>query len=212
VFEGAVSPPAEDDVESLDPPADLVAIAKWWGAREDVDREGDKGNLGWLLKPSPRLIETVDGGEEIFRAFRRRVSAEQAKQRGGVSAIWSRAEEKGRHLALIYACSEDHEQPVIDAPAARWACDLVEYLTRRMLWLSEHWISQGVFDSRQKAVLRGIQANGGRATGEQIQRMTRHMTIRERSEMLSNMVTTDLLKSEVVGTQGRPRTVYTAGS
>lgn len=52
--------------------------------------------------------------------------------------------------ALIYACSENREKPVINADAAEWACGLSEHLTRRVLYLAHEYVSQGEFDAKQR--------------------------------------------------------------
>jgi hypothetical protein len=68
-------------------------------------------------------------------------------------AIWARANEKARRLALIYACSEDHQNPVIGENAAQWAFEFVDHQTRRMLFMAGGHVSENEFDARCKAVV-----------------------------------------------------------
>src|SRR5262249_58144259 len=68
-------------------------------------------------------------------------------------AIWARANEKARRLALIYACSADHADPRITVEAARWACEFVDHQTRRMLFMSAEYVAENDFDARCKKLV-----------------------------------------------------------
>lgn len=73
-------------------------------------------------------------------------------------AIWARANEKARRLALIYACSANHQDPRINVDAVRWACEFVEHQTRRMLFMAGTNVSENEFDARCKKL--GLFGNG----------------------------------------------------
>jgi len=63
--------------------------------------------------------------------------AETAGQDETENAVWARCIEKARRLALIYACSRDHETPVIDDLAAKWAISLSTWSTDRFLAIAK---------------------------------------------------------------------------
>ncbi len=126
----------------------------------------------------------------------------------GHSALWARAEEKACRLALVYACSANSREPVIDADAARWACELSTYLTRRLIFMASEWIADGEFDAKQKKVLRVIRAAGGTISQRELGRRTRSWSIRERTDVLNNMEATGQIVSNPKQTGGRPKMVY----
>ncbi|RMF41828.1 MAG: hypothetical protein D6753_08930, partial [Planctomycetota bacterium] len=122
--------------------------------------------------------------------------------------LWARAEQKACRLALVYACSADRQQPVIDADAARWACELSEHLTRRVLFLAGQWVADGQFDARQKKVLRVIRDAGGEIGRRELSRRTQWLSQRERNEIIANMEEAGLLELKQVKTATRPKLVY----
>src|SRR5687768_2053896 len=51
-------------------------------------------------------------------------------------AVWARANENVRRLALVYACTADYRDVRITTPVARWAYASVEHQTLRMLYMA----------------------------------------------------------------------------
>ena len=205
IFEGDRTPARRRNVEARPVPTDILEVAKWWGKFK-----GGPGNLT-PENPDPLLVETVDEAEIAFDrlgelADREAGAGESKRMRG--AALWRRAEEKARKLALVYACSANHENPIIDGPAAEWGCQIAEHNTRRMLYLAESWISDGWFDARQKAVLRGIKDRGGSVTRNELTRMTQSMTIRDRQQIIDNLLESEQIELETVTTNGRSAVRY----
>jgi len=69
-------------------------------------------------------------------------------------AIWGRASEKVRRLALLYACSENAIHPQITEPAVQWASELVDYATQRMLFMASQYVSESEFHANCQKLLR----------------------------------------------------------
>ena len=113
-----------EDIIETDPPVSILQRAAWWANL----RPG--GGLG-ALHPDAILVPETPAASEIFKGLVRR--AEDAGQNESESAIWARAIEKARRLALIYACSRDPEAPCIDDQAARWGVELATYTTERFI-------------------------------------------------------------------------------
>jgi len=99
--------------------------------------------------------------------------------------------------------------PLIDVDAARWACRLSEYTTRRTVFTASQWISEGLFDARQKRVLRDIRLTGSVSKSELCLR-TQYLTPKDRNEVIDNLIQTGLIRVVSVPTKGRPRTEYQA--
>lgn len=198
-MEAGETPPRRRAVE-MTVPKSLTEAAKWWG---DFN---PGGNLQ-QEHPDPKLVPTTPEAVEIFEALAQKVDTELKRKHPGCS-LWARAEEKACRLALAYACSRDRVNPVIDAAAARWACEFADYVTRRMLYVCQIWVADGVFDGRQKKVLRVIRQAGGRITRNELARKTQWLTQRERQEVIENLLETEQLRQDKEATGKRPRGVY----
>ncbi len=135
-------------------PASIIETAKWW-----ADFHPGGGNLNdW--HPVPRVIEQTPEAAAGLSALRKRADREYSsaeKRDDGVSmAVWSRATEKARRLALVYACSENHENPTITKAAVNWAGALADNLTRRMLFMASGYVSENPFDAMCLKVIRKL--------------------------------------------------------
>jgi hypothetical protein len=200
VFESAQTP-ARQRATATGVPEAIKHAAAWWGAfRPWGDSSRDH--------PVPLVVQTTCEASAIFDEFDAMVSSEQNKPGVTARSLWARAEEKACRLALIYACSARGQTPVIDAEAARWACDLSSYLTRRMLHVANEWVAEGAFDARQKRVLRVVREAGGRISRTDLCRKTQWLTQRERHEVIDNLLETQQLHQEAEASPTRPKVVY----
>ncbi len=200
VFESAETP-ARQRARATGVPDTLKQAAEWWGTFEPG------GNLSHE-HPQPIVIETTPEAGAVFDALAAMVDAELAKPDESGRSLWARAEEKACRLALIYACSANAQKPVIDENAARWACDLSSYLTRRMLYIAHEWVADGVFDARQKRVVRVVRKAGGKISRSELCRKTQWLTQRERQEVIDNLLETQQLRQEQESSSTRPKVVY----
>ncbi|MFO0083752.1 MAG: DUF3987 domain-containing protein [Phycisphaerales bacterium] len=200
VFESAETP-ARQRAKALSVPEPLKQAAEWWGAQQPG------GNL-FKEHPKPIVVETTPQAGEVFDALASTVDAELGKPDETGRSLWARAEEKACRLALIYACSANAEKPVIDANAASWACNLSTYLTRRMLYIAHEWVADGVFDARQKRVVRVVRKAGGKISRSELCRKTQWLTQRERQEVIDNLLETQQLRQEEESSSTRPKVVY----
>jgi len=200
VFESAETP-ARQRAKATVVPEPLKQAAEWWGALQPG------GNL-FREHPKPIVVETTPEAGEVFDTLASTVDAELGKPDETGRSLWARAEEKACRLALIYACSANAEKPLIDADAARWACDLSTYLTRRMLYIAHEWVADGVFDARQKRVVRVVRKAGGKISRSELCRKTQWLTQRERQEVIDNLLETQQLRQEEETSATRPKVVY----
>lgn len=105
-----------------------------------------------------------------------------------LGGLWTRATEKGRKYGMLYACSRDAASPVVDEPAAVWACELSRYLTRRFAFLVSQWVAETPFEARRKRVLRMIDEAGEYGLSRSdLYKQTRSLTNRERLEVLESL-------------------------
>jgi len=199
VFETEVTPPRQRARASAIPEP-ILATARWWGDFKPG------GNLR-TEHPEPLVVPATPQAGAVFDALAALVDRELVRDEEGRS-LWARAEEKACRLALVYACSRDHAKPIIDEDAANWACALSEYLTRRMLYVAHEWVADGLFDARQKRVLRIVRKAEGKMSRSELCRKTQWLTQRERQEVIDNLLETQQLRQESEATATRPRVVY----
>lgn len=200
-FETMTRPPRLRRPEA-DPPEHLVETARWWNSHTPRG-----GNIETVY-PKQRLVEATDEANAVFDALAELSDTEMQRDET-YAPVWGRAEEKACRLALVYACSADKDDPVIDADAAQWACRLAEYTTRRTVFTADQWIAEGLFDARQKKVLRVIR-NAQVISRSKLCHQTQSLTPKERAEVLENLIQTGLIRAVQVETRGRQRTDYEA--
>jgi hypothetical protein len=200
VFESAETP-ARQRAKATGVPEPLKQAAEWWGSFQPG------GNL-FREHPQPIVVETTPGAGAVFDALAAMVDDELAKPDESGRSLWARAEEKACRLALIHACSANAQKPVIDEDAAGWACELSSYLTRRMLYVAHEWVADGVFDARQKRVVRVVRKAGGKISRSELCRKTQWLTQRERQEVIDNLLETQQLHQESETSATRPKVVY----
>jgi hypothetical protein len=200
VFESAETP-ARQRARATGVPDAIKQAAEWWGSFKPG------GNLA-PEHPQPIVVEATPEAGAVFDALAAMVDAELGKPDEAGRSLWARAEEKACRLALIYACSANAQKPVIDEDAARWACDLSSYLTRRMLYIAHEWVADGVFDARQKRVVRVVRKAGGKISRSELCRKTQWLTQRERQEVIDNLLETQQLRQEEETSATRPKVVY----
>ncbi len=133
-------------------PGSILEAARWWAEY----KPGAAGNLtDW--HPVPHRVPQSDAAGAVFRDVRERADAEyaqceQANDPAGM-AIWARAYEKARRLALLHTISACRDNPVITPEAATWAGAFVDHQTRRMLFMARHYASESEFDGKRKRLL-----------------------------------------------------------
>ena len=200
----------EDDTIA-DLPQSILDVARWWVEFQP----GQQGNLlQW--HPTPKRIEATPQAKRRLSEFRR-FSDDQYRQHEAVRnqagmAIWARALEKARKLALIYACSENHQEPCITDPGADWACELIAHQTLRMLFMAGLHVSDGDFDAKCKRVLELLTEWDQRYPGawlpfRDISRKLR-WSKRDHDDVRTALQEQELIQCDFIKTRGRPRFCY----
>jgi len=135
-------------------PQSVLDVARWWSSF----RPGT-GNLeSW--HPQPKVVDYSEAARGVLLehgvACDEEYRAAEGRNDTVAMAIWARANEKARRLALVYACSENHAQPLIGQGAAQWAAHLVTHQTKRMLFMASEHVSESEFDADCKKVIRTL--------------------------------------------------------
>ena len=129
-------------------PERVVETARWW---VDFQPGRSGGNLQ-TWHPEPAWVDATPEAEEALEALRDHAdeayaAAEQADDLAAM-AVWARAYEKARKLALIYAASENPQAPKVTLPAALWANEFVLVLTRQMLARASRHVAESEFQAK----------------------------------------------------------------
>ncbi len=206
IFESGPDPVPKQRPAVTAVPAGVVAAARWWAEFNPA------GNLQ-PEHPEPKVVPSTAAAQGLFDALD--AEAEQAQRDLGepLGTLWTRATEKARKLALLFACSRDAGSPEVDEAAACWACDLSRYLTRRLVSLAGQWVAENPFDARRKRVLRLIAEGGGQGlTRSELYGKTRAFTTRERSDVLEALMLCGDVREVREASGGAPRVRYVAAN
>jgi hypothetical protein len=134
-------------------PVSVVTTARWWAEFQPGQRSASLS----VWHPEPKVVDQTAEAAQVLSDFRKLADDEYAgaEDRGdpAAMAIWARAYEKARRLALLYACSEKHATPVIHPEAAAWASLFAAHQTRRMLFMAGCHASESDFDAKRKKLL-----------------------------------------------------------
>jgi hypothetical protein len=145
----------------IEPPPGILAIAEWW---RDQGNEDDLTKIASI--PSPRTIEATADAAAILMECAKIEDVEHAKARQSRDqckmAVFARFTEGVERLALIYACSVNHEQPEITADAANWGRDFMLHQTRRMLAKIKEHNAESPFHADCLKLLQKLKAAPGK--------------------------------------------------
>ena len=195
IFEG------NDDWEDIEQeyvqpvPESLVEQAHWWFCQ--------RANRINPLTPAPKTVDVTSEAKVLFRQLADTKRQIRKSKNTIKNALWGRVVEQARQLALAYAASADHENPIVNKDAAQWACDLIAYLTQRKYFLANRHIAGSEFDKNQKAVLRFIEEQkNGRCSRRDISRHFRKFKQWERNEIIDNLLETEAVKIEYQQAEG----------
>jgi hypothetical protein len=203
-FESDDDDPEPQQVLVTDIPDSIVEVARFWG---DFNPGGNLSSEN----PQPLTVEYASDAQQMVLELEQRAREERRGRTDAVLALWTRTTEKACKLALLYACSANHERPFVDAEAAAWATELSEYLTRKMIAAASDWVSENVYESKLKRLYRDIRAAGEEGlTRSDIYRKTRHLNKKEREELLERLVELGDVRDIREETGGAPRFRYTA--
>jgi len=189
-----------------DLPPRVLETARWWAGFMP-----GTGNLErW--HPIPKVVKQTPEATAVLTDLRdqadREYAAAEDKDDAVGMAIWARASEKARRLALIYACSEHHEQPVVGEAAARWAWDFVAYLTRRMLFMARSHVADNPFHAECLKVIERLR----NAPGQQLPHSALLRRMKTDAKSFRELIETLVQRGDVTVTQvttpGRTGTWY----
>ncbi|MEP0060447.1 DUF3987 domain-containing protein [Rhodopirellula bahusiensis] len=200
IFESKLQPKRQMRPEK-EIPESVIKTAEFW---KDFTGFG-KGNLAGT-NPNPATVETTTEAAGIFESFYELSHLHTTAQQAGYP-LWGRAEQKARQVALVLACGFNYEAPLIDARAARIACQLVGAITDHMVGIAANWLSSNEQEATTKRLLRVIQSRKGEwMTQTELTRKTQWTRKRERTEIVDTLQEAGQI--EIAFEQGGTRLIY----
>lgn len=201
VFKAPDKEPLPTDAPPTSPPAALVEWAKsWWNKGEAP------GNLpNGTKRPEPIIVPMQPDAKAIVADFREYCQEKRGpKEHESIVALWARAEEHARKLALIYACSSNFEGATIDRAAMEWACELVTLLMADLVDSIGAHVAENQHEATKKRILDTIRKAGGTMTQYALNRATQSISSRDRSAIINDLVTDQYLTVGKKDTGGKP--------
>jgi hypothetical protein len=194
-------PESRSPVE-IPPPQSVLDRAAYW---RDFAPGGDLAKAGRF---DPIVIPSSPEAEDAFAEL----VAYQERHEGEVAeAIWSRAIEKARRLAMVFACSRNHESPEIDLEAARWAIEFVKWATSTFIAKAAEEVTGGeAFQLKYKRVLKLIREKSSKrhqCTRSTLLRATKWRA-KELDEVLHALEHGDEIERQEIGEGRRATTTY----
>jgi hypothetical protein len=203
VIDSGPRPASRTPIE-MSPPAHVLERAAYW---RDF---APGGNLAQAGRFDPIIIPTTDEAEGLFQKL---VELQESKEGVAAEAIWSRAIEKARRLAMVYACSRDHVSPVVDGEAARWAIKFVRWATETFMEKAFDEVTGGeAFQIKVKKALKIIKDKSKRrniCTRSILLKATKWRA-RELDDVLDTLLESEQITSVLVGEGKGARTSYRA--
>jgi hypothetical protein len=189
-------------------PDPILEIARWWSEFLPGTR---RANLLEVF-PDPRIVPCSPDAKEAMRQFQLETESEyrQSDEHNDEVArvAWSRTLENAKKLALIYACSENHEDPMIGLQAVQWAQTFAMHQTKRQLFLASSYVAENPFHAECLKLTRKLSEAPNRQLSHQVLLKRMKMKAKEFKELIDTMLQGGEIISESVQTTGRPGLFY----
>jgi hypothetical protein len=190
----------------LDIPERVIATARWWN-----DYKPGTGNLqSW--HPIPTIVSQDEEGRDVLVEARMEAEREynraERKNDPVGTTVWGRVSEQMRKLALLYAISENHREPVITKSAAEWASRFVSHQVRRMLFMAGNHVAENSYHADCLRLIRKLQETPERQLPHSLLLKRMKMDAKSFQEMITTLEQQGDIAVSIVATTGRPQRVY----
>jgi hypothetical protein len=191
-----------------DLPEGVLDTARWWAEFEPGARRANL--LG--VHPEPRIVAATPDAQAAITALQRQTEDEydRAHTRNDEVAkvAWSRTTENATKLALIRACSQNHEHPTIDLPAVEWATAFAMHQTRRQLYLAANYVAENPFHAECLTLVRKLREAPGQELAHSVLLKRMKMKTKDFKELIETLVQRGDVVGSPVSTSGRSGLTY----
>jgi len=189
-------------------PETILQTARWWGEYQPGNR---RANL-LEVHPEPHIVPCTPEAAEAVTALQRQTEDEydQAHARNDEVArvAWSRTHENAKKLAMLYACSANHEDPVIDLPAVDWASAFAIHQTRRQLFLAANYVAENPFHAECLKLMRKLREAPTQELPHSVLLKRMKMKTKDFKELIETLVQRGDVLAASVATDGRSGLTY----
>jgi hypothetical protein len=164
----------------------------------------------------PIEIKRSAEGEAVFAEFGLWCDTKERstrKQGDRMAPIWTRAEQKSDQVSIVLAWSNNPANPIVGETEARYACDLVKWLTQTFIENADQYMATTPFHKDKNIVLRSIRNSGSDGlTNKEIARVMGDKTNNYRNNIVNALITEGCIgtKQRKHGGRGRPANLAVA--
>lgn len=188
IFEGDQLPESRK-VRHMPIPEPIIKSVAAWKSIYDAQGNLTKEN------PNPRVVAYSGDAEVHMDAYAGECDDKYRQSDSDAKSLWTRAVEKGRKLALIHACSLDPLTDSVEVESVDWAVEVVDYLTRRLIYLAELRVASNEVESNVKRVYRIIsEAGDDGLSSTKLTRKTQFLRRRDREEIVLELVSAGMIR------------------
>ncbi|GHT32354.1 hypothetical protein FACS1894214_4210 [Planctomycetales bacterium] len=189
-------------------PQELIDIAQWWKDFTPPNPKTGKVSNLYDETPTPLVIKTTGEAKTILDTLSFTADTNHQKETdSAIKTIWTRLRENTIKLALIYACSKNHEHPVIDKETACWASEFGYWVTLKMIDLVRKHIAGDAFEKNCKRVEDIIRKRGGIISRTELARTT-HLRPRDLDEIIQALLTQEKIEVLCDTSSCKPKILY----
>jgi hypothetical protein len=164
-----------------------------------------RGNL-CVEFPTPMVIQATKDATELLDKLDEKydgIYEKYDKLKAIVpTAFWARAFEKVCKLSILYAVSENVNDPVISAKGVKWASQLAEYQINKTLFLTNSYTFENPFDEKCQKALRYIREAGGVYTHSALLKRM-HESKEVFKQIIETLKDNGSITSDVIATTGK---------
>ncbi|QNN25116.1 DUF3987 domain-containing protein [Planctomycetales bacterium ZRK34] len=203
---GPRAPGQEPSIRAL--PDRVVETATWWSKFHPGEH---RDNL-IEVHPVPAIVDHTDDARRLLIESREEAEAEYAKAESRSDSVgttvWGRVSEQTRKLALLYAISENHENPTISLPGVRWASQFVMHQTRRMLFMAASHVADNPFHAECLKLLEKLRDAPGMELPHSVLLKRMKMDAKTFTVLVETLIQQGDVEIVTGSTAGRPTRAY----
>lgn len=178
-FISTTRPPARLDLPQKEIPREIVAT---------VESFKDEP----LFENNVKIVPSTDNAKDVLRSFGEKVREIMLKSdgdRNNIAALYGKAVENARRVALTLAVSRNRENPVIDIQDMTYGVTLLDYTIRAAVEAIEDNLAENELEKSKKRLLTTIREAG--ASGilrKELTRKSQYLNRSVRNECLDDLI------------------------
>ncbi|GEM_PF-229414 len=189
-------------------PEAILQTAQWWAEYQP----GSRRTSLLEVHPEPRVVPCTPEAKAAIDALQRQTEAEydlaHARNDEVSRVAWSRTHENAKKLALLYACSENHKDPVITLPAIEWAQAFAMHQTRRQLFLASSYVAENPFHAECLKLVRKLREAPGSELTHSVLLKRMKMKTKDFKELIETLIQRGDVAGVPIQTSGRTGIIY----